>query len=53
MSMANDKYGRKSITFTKSGAPSYSNAQTITLRYGNKEYFITIEPVTGKVNFKK
>lgn len=43
------------ITFSKKGKPSYleekSSAGTINFSIGDKKYKITIQPVTGKVNF--
>lgn len=43
------------ITFSKKGKPSYindkSSAGTIIFSIGDKRYKITIQPVTGKVNF--
>lgn len=43
------------ITFSNKGKPSYleekSSAGTINFSVVNKKYKITIQPVTGKVNF--
>ncbi len=44
------------ISFTSKGKPSFKNnvnsAGTIVYTIGNKQYKITIEPVTGKVNLR-
>ena len=43
------------ITFSNKGKPSYleekSSAGTIFFSIGDRKYKITIQPVTGKVNF--
>lgn len=45
----------REITFSKKGKPSYvnekSSAGTMIFSIGDKKYKITIQPVTGKVNF--
>lgn len=46
-------YGNKrTVTFTKRGSPTFDGSGTIVFKIKNKLYYITIEPVTGKVNLK-
>lgn len=41
------------IGFTKRGAPTKNGSGTFIFSLLNREYIITVEPVTGKVNLKK
>lgn len=41
-----------SFKFTKNGSPSYEGAGTIRIDGKNKNYKISVTPVTGKVNLK-
>lgn len=42
----------KNISFTKNGATTFSGSGTVVFKIKNKYYYITVEPVTGKVNLK-
>lgn len=41
---------RKELIFTNTGKPGFNTAGTIILKGKNKNYKITVTPVTGKVN---
>ena len=48
----NNKSNISDISFTRNGSTKFDGSGTLVFEINNKNYYITIEPITGRVNLK-